>query len=143
MNETEDKPFRILMVEDDDLDFELSLHAAGAAGLRESIDRVNTAEAALERLTNGGPRPDLVLLDLRLPGMDGPEALERLKADPVTRGIPVIILTSSDDEREINRSYAAGASAFLSKPRGIEAYEEVFHAIGGFWRAHVRFPGDR
>lgn len=94
------------------------------------LRRVETASEALAVLADWNP--ELVLLDLRLPGMSGVDALERIKANADWRGIPVVVLTSSTDERDIRACYERGASAYVPKPFGDEA-EQRYGALAEFW----------
>lgn len=133
--------YRILMVEDDALDYELIMTAAAEIGVDHRFDRVETGEQALERLSDpDAALPDLIWLDLRLPGMDGPEILEQIKADERTRLIPVVIVTSSTLEKDRERCYRAGASAFCEKPRRLEQIEQFLGSLEDFWAGHVLGP---
>ena len=130
----------ILLVEDDEghrlmireglrfggLSHELRECVDGEAALDYLLRRSAYADAALS------PRPALIILDIKLPKCDGFEVLETIKADPVLRSIPVLMLTSTDDQREINRCYALGASSYIVKPIRFEAFEAQVQALGKF-----------
>src|ERR1700746_1365831 len=114
----------ILLVEDNPDDEELTLHALKKVNLANRIDVVRDGEEALEyifctgayspRVIENGPR--MILLDLKLPNMDGLEVLQRVKADARTRMIPVVVLTSSREERDIVESYQLGVNSYIVKP---------------------------
>jgi CheY-like chemotaxis protein len=88
------------------------------------------------------PRPDLILLDLNLPKKDGREVLAEIKTDPVLRRIPVVILTTSQAEQDILKSYDLHANCYISKPVDLDAFVEVVRSIEGFWLAIVRLPAE-
>ena len=89
------------------------------------------------------PRPDLILLDLNLPRMDGREVLAHIKADEVLRTIPTVILTTSDAEADIVQSYQLQANCYLSKPVQLEAFENLVKSINDFWLTKVKLPQKR
>ena len=84
--------------------------------------------------------PDLVLLDLNLPRLDGREVLKTIKSDPALRHIPVVMLTSSDSERDIVKSYQLGANCYVTKPVGLESFRAIVNSIEEFWFTVVRLP---
>jgi CheY-like chemotaxis protein len=86
------------------------------------------------------PRPDLILLDLNLPRMDGREVLARIKADPALKTIPTVILTTSESEADIVKSYQLQANCYLSKPVQLEAFEALVRSINDFWLTKVKLP---
>jgi chemotaxis family two-component system response regulator Rcp1 len=88
----------------------------------------------------GAPRPDLILLDLNLPKMDGREVLSKIKADPRLRTIPTIVLTTSQADADIIKSYELQANCFLSKPVQLEAFEDLLRSISDFWLTKVKLP---
>jgi two-component system, chemotaxis family, response regulator Rcp1 len=105
-------------------------------------------EEAMEFLRREGahgnaPRPDLILLDLNLPRMDGREVLSLVKADPSLRTIPTIILTTSEAEADVAISYQLHANCYLSKPVQLEAFESLLKSINDFWLTRVTLPSDR
>lgn len=87
------------------------------------------------------PRPHLILLDLNLPGRSGHEILQELKGDADLRGIPVIVLSTSEAERDIVRSYNLGANSFISKPMDADAFAHHIHTMETYWFDIVRLPG--
>jgi len=89
------------------------------------------------------PRPDLILLDLNLPKMDGREVLAHIKDDPVLKTIPTVILTTSDAEADIVKSYQLQANCYLSKPVQLDAFESLVGSINDFWLTKVKLPQQR
>ena len=145
------RPATILMVEDDRMDIELTLDAFREARLDNPVHVVQTGEAALDYLFGRGeygdrtryPLPDLILLDLKLPGISGHEALQRIKTEPGLKRIPVIILTSSEQEADLQRSYDNGANSYLLKPVAFEGFIGVVRTLGEYWLSlNVRPPLD-
>jgi CheY-like chemotaxis protein len=134
------KLIRILLVEDDDGHARLIERNLRKVNLANPIERVRDGIEALEYLRNEGafedrerfPRPGLVLLDINMPRMDGIEVLERVKADQRLRCVPVIMLTSTDNQHEIDRCYCAGASGYVAKPVNIVTLGEKLMRLGMF-----------
>jgi len=126
----------ILLVDDDRMDAELTMAALRAAELTCHIEVVHGGQAALDRL--GARRqavPQLVLLDLKMPGIDGFEVLRRVKAAPPLRRLPVVVLTSSREESDLVRSYDTGANSYLVKPASFEGFVELARRIRDYWLA--------
>jgi CheY-like chemotaxis protein len=139
-------PVDVLLVEDDPGDVLLTRESLGASKLLHTLHTVGNGEDAVAFLRREGaygeaPRPDLILLDLNLPRLDGREVLAIIKADEVIRRIPVVVLTTSDAEEDILRSYDLHANAYITKPVGFEAFTEVVRQIDHFFFAVVRLPG--
>ncbi len=132
----------ILVVEDNAADADLVADALASAATAPRLHLATSGRAALALLRSGGcdPLPDLILLDLNLPGYSGLETLADLKADPVLRRLPVIVLTTSKSQHEIDRCYALGAAAVLNKPMRLRDYRAMLSAFERFWLGHVRFP---
>jgi CheY-like chemotaxis protein len=133
----------ILVVEDSDADAGLVLDALDGAASTPTLLVAKGGREALARLREpdtGDSRPDIVLLDLNLPGFSGLQTLAELKADSALRAIPVIVLTTSKSQDEINRCYALGAAAVLNKPLRLREYREMLGAFERFWLGHVRYP---
>lgn len=124
---------RILLVDDNPNDVELALTA-----LQENTDRCDVLVAgsgaeALALLGNPGPLPDLILLDLNMPQMDGLAVLDAVRGGCRTRSVPVVILTTSNEVRDIRASYAHGASAYVIKPLDFLRFREAMQTITAFW----------
>jgi two-component system response regulator len=131
----------ILLVEDNPDDVELTLHALRKGNLANNIHVARDGEEALEFLfcngihaeRSGERPPKLVLLDLKLPKVDGMEVLRRVKADERTRTIPVVILTSSKEERDLFNGYGLGANSYIQKPVDFEQFRETIKNVGLYW----------
>jgi len=131
----------ILLVEDNPDDVELTLHSLRKEKLANNIRVARDGEEALEFLfRNGAPAdrslerpPKLVLLDLKLPKVDGMEVLRRIKADERTRVIPVVILTSSKEERDLVKGYNLGANSYIQKPVDFDQFRETIMNVGLYW----------
>jgi len=142
------EPLEVLLVEDSPGDVRLTREAFKDA---ESPARLHVAKdgaEAMEFLNQVGnhadaPRPDLILLDLNLPKMDGREVLALIKADVSLRTIPTVILTTSDAEPDIVRSYQLQANAYLTKPVQLDAFESLVKVIYDFWLSRVKLPRQR
>jgi two-component system response regulator len=135
------KIVEILLVEDNSSDAELTLHALKKSKLANEIQLVRDGAEALDflfcrgdfegrRLDNG---PHLVLLDLKLPKIDGLQVLEAVKADPRTKAIPVIVLTSSKEEIDLVKSYRLGVNSYIQKPVNFGEFQEVVQQLGLYW----------
>src|SRR5258706_261601 len=131
----------ILLVEDNPADVKLALHALNKNHLANHVEVVRDGAAALDFIFCIGPNahrridngPRLVLLDLKLPKVDGLEVLQRVKADERTRKIPVVVLTSSREERDIVESYSLGVNSYIVKPVDFEQFTEAVHKLGFYW----------
>ena len=150
MNNSHAKPAQILLVEDNPGDVRLTREAFKQGRIENDLHVVSDGTDALDFLYQRGefedaPRPDLILLDLNLPRTDGEEVLEELKGDDSLRSIPVIVLTSSEAEEDIVRSYELHANAYLTKPVDPDEFIETVRAFEKFWFSVVRLPpeGDR
>lgn len=147
MNRKIYKPIEVLFVEDDPGDRELTEELLNGSKLKLRINAVDDGEKAMHYLRNEGeyagkPRPDLILLDLNLPRKNGCETLREIKADATLKRIPVVILTTSQDEEDVLNTYNLGASCYVTKPVGLAEFAQVVQAIDGFWLTVVRFPPD-
>ncbi|SIR97915.1 response regulator [Natronorubrum thiooxidans] len=137
----------ILLVEPNPGDARLFTESFADASIASDVHTVTDGEAALEFVHQRGeyadtPRPDLILLDLQLPGTSGEAVLSELKSEPALRSIPVIVLTSSDSEEDIARSYELHANAYLQKPVDPEEFVDLVRSFEEFWLTFVRLPGD-
>jgi two-component system response regulator len=138
-------PIDVLLVEDSREDIELTLHALQAAKIRNRVHVARDGAEALEFLFRRGehqnaPTPDLILLDLNLPKVDGREILEEIKRDARLGRIPVIVVTSSQAEEDVARSYRLHANAYVTKPIDPAVFLRAVNAIGRFWLEIVRLP---
>jgi CheY-like chemotaxis protein len=138
--------FDILLVEDDLGDAGL-VKIAVRKGVHEvTVHHVKDGAEALSFLRRSGaahgeaPRPDLMLLDLNLPGRSGHEILDEVKADPELRKIPVVVLSTSEAERDVLRSYELGANSFVSKPMDVEEFTRAIHSIENYWFTVAQLP---
>ena len=135
------QPSNILLVEDEEAHAQLTKRAIRKAGNANRIDVAYDGEEALDYLFNNGkyadkskyPCPGLILLDIKLPGIDGIEVLQKIKQDPNLRKIPVIMLTTSEREEDIARSYDYHANSYLTKPVGFKEFEEKIGQIDFYW----------
>lgn len=126
----------ILLVEDNEDDIELTVHAFSKGGMGNDIRVVRDGEAALEFLRchdTTADLPDMVLLDLKLPGIGGLEVLRRMRGAESTRRLPVIILSTSDDERDIADGYDLGANSYVRKPVDFGRFTAVMNQLGLYW----------
>ena len=136
-----DRQIEILLVEDNQEDVELTLHALRKENLANHIHVARDGEEALEFLFCSGPHADrsferpprLILLDLKLPKIDGMEVLRRLKSDARTKPIPVVILTSSKEERDLVQGYGLGANSYIQKPVDFDQFRHTVKSVGLYW----------
>lgn len=136
-----ENPIEILLVEDNPNDVELALHALKKNNLTNHIHVVRDGAEALEFLFGSGEyagreinhAPKVILLDLKLPKVDGMEVLRRIKSDERTRSIPVVVLTSSREERDIVESYRLGVNSYITKPVDFEQFTEAVRQLGLYW----------
>lgn len=134
----------ILVVEDSDEDFDTVQMALKAAGLRCAIRRAGNGNDCLDLLRGSGrmlPRPVFVLLDLNLPGMDGRDVLSLIKRDPDLRDLPVVVLTTSSNPRDLDFCYDAGANAYHVKPLRYDQHLELLRGVLGYWLGCAVLPG--
>lgn len=141
----EGRPTEVLLVEDDQGDVVLTREAFALNRLRNRLHVVGDGEQAMAFLRRQGPyadtpRPDLALLDLNLPRMSGMEVLREVKADPVLRLIPVVVLTTSEAEEDIARSYRLQANAYVAKPVDFGQFIRVVRQIDNFFVTVVKLP---
>lgn len=139
------KLFHALLVEDNAGDAELTRETLEAGKLRIDISVVQDGPQALAYLLKeppyeSVPLPDLILLDLNLPRLDGREVLAEVKRNASLRRIPIVVLTSSDAEQDIVASYELGAACFVTKPVGLAAFQSIVRSIEGFWFTVVKLP---
>ena len=139
------KPIEILLVEDNPAEVRLTMEGLKEARIANHLNAVNDGQSAIEYLRRRGkyaaaPRPDLILLDLNLPKMDGREVLAHIKEDDGLKTIPTVILTTSEAEADIVRSYQLQANCYLSKPVQLDAFEALVKSINDFWLTKAKLP---
>ena len=137
----------ILLVEDNPLDAELAIRALKNGGLANNLLWVKDGQQALDYLFRQGEyaqrnenSPRLVLLDLKMPRVDGIEVLKAIKADEKTRRIPVVVMTSSQEERDVAQSYDLGVNSYVVKPVDFNALADLARQAGYYWLAINRTP---
>jgi CheY-like chemotaxis protein len=131
---------KILLAEDDPRDVELTLVALGEYNLANDVDVVRDGQEALDYLyhrgafqTRGGNNPAAILLDLKMPRVDGLEVLRNMRGEDTLKRVPVVMLTSSREERDIVESYELGVNAYVVKPVDFHQFVEAVKQIGAFW----------
>jgi CheY-like chemotaxis protein len=150
MKAVEDAPtyMEVLLVEDSPGDVRLTQEAFREANVSIHLHVASDGVEAMAFLRHEGrhghaPRPDLILLDLNLPKMDGREVLAQIKGDDSLKTIPTVILTTSESEADIVKSYQLQANCYLSKPVQLDAFEKLVGSINDFWLTKVKLPRQR
>jgi two-component system, response regulator len=141
----------ILLVEDDPNDVRLTLHALKKENVRNRIEVVRDGEEALDFVFCRGTfsdrspahAPKLVLLDLKLPKVDGMEVLHQIKSNAGTQAIPVVILTSSKEERDLVETYKLGVNSYIQKPVDFDQFRETIRAAGFYWLVVNQLPPEK
>jgi two-component system, chemotaxis family, response regulator Rcp1 len=141
----EDMPIQVLLVEDSPGDVRLTQEAFREAKVRIELHVASDGADAMAFLGHEGvhvdaPRPDLILLDLNLPKKDGREVLAEIKGNSSLQTIPVVILTTSESETDILKSYMLHANCYITKPVSLEGFLKVVKSIDNFWLSVVKFP---
>lgn len=139
------QPIEVLLVEDNPGDVDLTKEALEQGRVRVHLSVASDGFEALEYLHRRGryvaaARPDVVLLDLNLPGKDGREVLAEIKSDPDLKRIPVIVLTTSQAEEDVMRAYENNANCFVSKPVDVDDFVRVIRSLELFWLEIVKLP---
>jgi CheY-like chemotaxis protein len=139
------QPIKVLLVEDNPGDADLTRETLEDGKLLLKITVVSDGAQALDFLLRRPPfrnvwTPDLILLDLNLPKLSGREVLAEIQKHPQLRVIPVVVLTSSDSEQDISKSYEMGANCYVTKPVGLEAFQAIVRSVESFWFTVVRLP---
>jgi len=148
MTGTDGNPAIILLVEDDKGDQNLTVRAFARGKISNEIHIVEDGEEALDYLLRRGkysdpatsPRPHIVLLDLNLPKLDGREVLKQIRQEPDLRTLPVIALTTSQQEEDIVRTYNLGVNSYITKPVSPDQFSKVIHALENYWFQIVVLP---
>ena len=140
------RPIEILLIEDNPGDARLTQEALREGRVSNRLSEVRDGVEAMafvrrEPPYTDAPRPDLILLDLNLPRKDGREVLAELKADPRLRLIPVVVLTTSEAEQDILRTYELHGNCYITKPVDLDKFLHIVHAVENFWLAVVKLPG--
>jgi two-component system, chemotaxis family, response regulator Rcp1 len=138
-------PIEVLLVEDSPGDVRLTQEAFRAANVSVRLHIAVDGVEAMAFLKHEGayadsPRPDLTLLDLNMPRMDGREVLARMKQDDRLKTIPIVILTTSDSEGDISKSYQLHANSYLCKPVQLSAFESLVKSLSDFWLTRAKLP---
>lgn len=139
------EPIEILLAEDNPGDVKLTRKALESGDIRNNLHVVTDGVETMKFLKQEGeyadaPRPDLLLLDLNMPKKDGRQVMEDMEADPSLRRIPVVVLTSSDAEEDIVRSYELNANAYLTKPVDFDGFVDIVKRLEDFWFEVVKMP---
>lgn len=139
------QPIHILLVEDNEGDIILTVEALREGRLQNTISVVRDGQEALDFLYrrqahSQAAAPDLILLDLNLPKVDGVEVLQQIKSDPLLRMIPVVVLTTSSSERDILLTYSHHANCYITKPVDLDKFMQVVRVLEDFWISIVKLP---
>ena len=130
----------LLLVEDNPNDAELTQRALRKAQVDARVDIARDGAAALDHLLSSRRKPKVVFLDLKLPKVDGIEVLRRIRGDDRTRSIPVVVLTSSQEERDINECYKLGVNSYVVKPVEFDKFYKVVGDLGTYWLVLNKSP---
>lgn len=146
--ESQPMPIEILLVEDNAGDVRLTQEVLKSSKVRNNLIVASNGQEALNCLRKEGKyanstRPDVILLDLNLPLMDGREVLEKIKVDPEFKRIPVVILTTSKAEEDILKTYNLHANCYITKPVDLEQFVKVVQTLEDFWLAIVKLPNHK
>lgn len=125
----------IVLIEDNDEDYEMTRYAFNKSNLSNELIRFSTGDEAVEHLTKNDATlsPEVILLDLNLPGLDGRDVLQILKSNDATKKIPIVVLTTSKDEKDIERCYEYGANSYIQKPVDFDKFIESIKMLHEFW----------
>jgi len=139
------RPAEVLLVEDSPGDVRLTREALKEGKVRNNLSVVSDGVEAMEFLRREGkykdaPRPDIVLLDLNMPRKDGREVLAEMKSDELLKRIPVVVLTTSEAEQDILRTYDLHANCYLTKPVDLEQFISIVKSVEDFWLTIVQLP---
>ncbi len=145
MEASRTEPVEILLVEDNVRDARLAVETLKDSKIKNNLYHVEDGEKAMDFLRRrgeyaGAPVPDLILLDLNLPRKDGCEVLKEVKEDPRLRLIPVVVMTSSEAERDLVKTYGLHANAYVVKPIDMDGFVQVVQRVQDFWLTIVKLP---
>ncbi len=145
MSSTDREPIEILLAEDNPGDVKLTRKALDQGDLLNNLHVVNDGVEAMKFLRSEGEyadtsMPDLLLLDLNMPKKDGRQVMQDMDADPELRRIPVVVLTSSEAEEDVVRSYELSANAYLTKPVDFDGFVDIINRLENFWFEIVKMP---
>ncbi len=140
-----DRTLNILLAEDEDTDALFLIQALEGSSVSKTVHHVRDGEQALRFLRNAGehaeaPRPQLILLDINMPKMNGYEVLQEIKADDALKSIPVIIISGSSDPEDVRKSYGHQAAAYVTKSKCLEGMNTLVSAVDSFWFQQARLP---
>ena len=130
----------ILLAEDNVEDAEMTMRALRRNNLANQLHWAKDGAEALDYIRNAPRAPKLILLDIKMPRVDGIEVLRQLKSDPATRAIPVVVMTSSNEERDVVESYRLGVNSYIVKPVQFEQFMQTVANIGLYWMLTNRVP---
>jgi chemotaxis family two-component system response regulator Rcp1 len=137
-------PIKIMLVDDNEADIELTKDTLEDSKVRITIVTATDGQNALDKLESnlslGEELPDLILLDLNMPRLDGRGFLAKLRESDGLRAIPVVVLTSSDAEQDIVKSYKLGANCYVNKPVGLDEFQKIVRTVQHFWLTIVKLP---
>lgn len=137
-------PLEILLIEDNDQDAELTIRAMREYNMGNKIVRLTDGQEAMDYFFSADGKnneiPRLILLDIKLPGFNGLEVLKQLKSHDSTRTIPVVILTSSTEEKDIQACYQLGVNSYISKPVEFDSFQNTMKTLGMYWLLMNRAP---
>jgi CheY-like chemotaxis protein len=139
------EPIEILLVEDTEYDARRTMNALKTGKVRNRISWVGDGVEAMEFVRRQGvhanaPRPDLILLDWYMPRMDGEEVLDQIKNDPDLKRIPVVVMTSSDEEADVLKAYNLHANCYVTKPVNVNEFIDKVRELENFWLTIVKLP---
>lgn len=140
MSDDAQRRFHVLLVEDSAADAELVREALQDVGSEARLTVASDADRAVQKLEDAADRPDLVLLDLRLPGRSGFHVLDHIKSTATLRSIPVVVLSSSGAARDVDRAYSGHANTYLRKPGDFDELVGMMATVDDYWRKRAELP---
>ncbi len=131
---------RILLVEDEPADVELVRQALAASKFANELTHVDNGQECLEYLRSDAPLPDLILLDLNMPVLNGTDTLKVIRRDSKLQHLPVVVMTSSEREEDVARSYELHANCYIRKPLDLTEFTKIVQSVESFWFGVVTLP---